>query len=68
MTTRVQQALNGNLDLDELTDGEMDCYFDLLPHQAPSAQVVEAYAELGNRSGAWGMDEGGNLVRPSAPG
>ena len=60
---RVDQALRGLLKVDDLSEDERDLYFDQLPHQAASADVVKAYAELGAKPDAWGMDEAGNLVR-----
>lgn len=60
---RVDQALRGLLKIDDLNEEELEMYFDQLPYQAASVDVVKAYAELGAKPDAWGMDEAGTLVR-----
>ncbi len=52
---RVRAALEGRQSLQDLNDAERDQFYDLLTEsfENPSAEVREAYAELGEREAAF---------------
>lgn len=68
---RVRSVLNGDLNIEELDEGEQEALFrQLHAHfQAPSADLRAAYAELGEqrrKAGAARRRSGGRASKPAA--
>ncbi|MCA3218445.1 MAG: hypothetical protein ING59_07785 [Burkholderiales bacterium] len=64
---RVRAALEGRMNVDDLSDDEWELFHDQL-FAEPSAAEIRAFAALGLQAGAVGVDDSGNVVRVSGSG